>query len=129
TYQTAVKLFRRRVERGHPMILFTVIMSGLILVATCLHASEASAWALCYQFLGARPDFKTAMLYSLGAMTTYGHANLSLEDPWQLMGAIEALSGWLLFGLTTAFLFATVQKCYELTTRSELSQSDRTKHA
>ena len=44
------------------------------------------------------------MLYSLSAMTSYGHASLFLEDRWQLMGALEALNGALLFGLTTAFL-------------------------
>ena len=52
---------------------------------------------------------RSAMLYSLGAMTTYGHKNLVLEDRWQMMGALEALNGMLLFGLTTAFLFAMIQ--------------------
>jgi hypothetical protein len=42
-------------------------------------------------------------------MTTYGHATLFLEDRWALLGAIEALNGVLLFGLTTAFLFAIIQ--------------------
>ena len=40
------------------------------------------------------------MLYSLSAMTTSGHANLFLKPEWQLMGALEALNGMLLFGLT-----------------------------
>jgi hypothetical protein len=53
---------------------------------------------------------KAAALYSLGAITTYGHTNLLLEKHWQLMGAIEALNGWLLFGLTTAFLFWLIQE-------------------
>jgi len=50
------------------------------------------------------------MLYSLNAITSYGHINLSLEEHWHLMGAVEALNGWLLFGLTTAFLFGMSQK-------------------
>jgi hypothetical protein len=48
------------------------------------------------------PDYRSAMLYSLNAMTSYGHTNLSLEDRWQLMGALEALNGSLLFGLSIA---------------------------
>jgi hypothetical protein len=52
------------------------------------------------------------MLYSLSAMTTYGHASLFLEYKWQLMGALEALNGWLLFGLTTAFLFGIIKKVW-----------------
>jgi hypothetical protein len=29
-----------------------------------------------------------------------------------MMGALEALNGWILFGLTTAFLFTVVQKVW-----------------
>ena len=54
----------------------------------------------------------SAMLYSMNAMTRYGHVNLYLAPRWQMMGALEALNGWILFGLTTAFLFAIVQKAW-----------------
>ena len=52
-------------------------------------------------------------------MTSYGHTNLTLEDHWHLMGALEALNGWLLFGLTTAFLFAVLEKLRLSGTRPE----------
>ena len=54
------------------------------------------------------------MLYSLSAMTSYGHANLYLQAHWQMMGALEALNGMLLFGPTTAFLFAMIQSVWPL---------------
>jgi hypothetical protein len=38
-------------------------------------------WASAYGLLGALPDTKSAMLYSLSAITSYGHANLFLEEP------------------------------------------------
>ena len=63
------------------------------------------------------PNFHLAMLYSLNAMTTYGHANLFLKARWQLMGALEALNGMLSFGLTTAFLFAIIQRVWPLGSR------------
>jgi len=84
------------------------------MLATCVHGIEAPIWACAYLFLRALPDFRSSMLYSLNAMTSYGHTNLSLEDHWHLMGALEALNGWLLFGLTTAFLFAVIQKVWFL---------------
>jgi hypothetical protein len=71
---------------------------------------KVAAWAAAYRILGALPDNKTAMLYSMSAMTSYGHANLYLTPVWQMMGALEALNGWILFGLTTAFLFNVIQK-------------------
>jgi hypothetical protein len=126
--QKAIDIFSRKVNRRHPTALFAAVISTLSLLATVLHAAEAAIWAACYQFLSARPDFKSAALYSLGAMTTYGHAGLHLEDRWQLMGAIEALSGWLLFGLTTAFLFSTIQTCYQIAGRGVILQSDSGKN-
>ena len=74
-------------------------------------------WALAYRLLGALPDGKTAMLYSLSAITSYGHANIDLEPHWQMMGALEALNGMLLFGLTTAFLFKMIQDVWPLGSR------------
>jgi hypothetical protein len=88
------------------------VIGGTALSATMLHGIEAVMWAFTYRLTGASADNKSAMLYSLSAMTSYGHANLYLEPRWQMMGALEALNGWILFGLTTAFLFTVVQKAW-----------------
>jgi len=88
---------------------FPIIISSVVLFVTMLHAAEASVWAGVYRWLGALPDQTTAMLYSISAITSYGHAGLYLLLKWQLMGALEALNGVMLFGLTTAFLFTVVQ--------------------
>jgi len=61
---------------------------------------------------GALSEMKGAILYSLNAMTSYGHANLDLAPQWRLLGALEALNGWILFGLTTAFLFTVLQRAW-----------------
>jgi hypothetical protein len=45
-------------------------------------------------------------------LTSYGHADIHLSPHWAMMGAMEALNGWILFGLTTAFLFGIVQKVW-----------------
>jgi hypothetical protein len=107
-----------RVVRELPLVLharrssivLAVLMIVTVLLLTVLHAVEASAWAGAYVALGARPDVASAMLYSLSAMTSYGHADVFLAKHWQLMGAIEALNGMMLFGLSTAFLFAVLRE-------------------
>ena len=88
------------------------VIGEAALFATILHGIEGLVWAGTYRLLGALPDFKSAMLYSLSAMTSYGHANLYLEPRWEMMGALEALNGMILFGLTTAFLFTVLQKAW-----------------
>jgi hypothetical protein len=101
-------------ERRPFVAMLAVVMGVTALLATALHAFEAAVWAAAYRLLGALSDYKSAMLYSLSAITSYGHANLFLEHEWQLMGALEALNGMLLFGLTTAFWFAMIQKVLSL---------------
>jgi hypothetical protein len=108
------RLLSHMTEHRHPMLVFAEVMGTTTLLAASLHAVEAGIWATSYRFIGALPDYRSAMLYSLNAITSYGHENLFLQSRWQLMGAIEALNGCLLFGLTTAFLFGMIQKVWLL---------------
>jgi len=110
--QRAVGFANAIFERRHPILGFAGIVGTTTLLATCLHALEAALWAAAYRILGALPDRGSAMLYSLSAITSYGHAAVTLAPHWQLLGALEALNGWLLFGLTTAFLFAMIDKIW-----------------
>ena len=115
--ERVVDILGETVDRRRFMYKFAVVMAVTSLLATILHGFEGAIWAAAYRFLGALPDSRTAMLYSISAMTSYGHANLFLKDRWQLMGALEALNGMLLFGLTTAFLFAMIQRVWPIGSR------------
>jgi hypothetical protein len=91
----------------------SVLVIGVTaLSAAILHALEGMIWAAAYRFLGASLDNKSAMLYSLNAITSFGHADLHLAPHWEMMGALEALNGCILFGLTTAFLFAVIRRAW-----------------
>ena len=83
---------------------------NVVLLVTLLHAVEATIWSIAYVRLEALPDYRIAMLYSLNAITSYGHVAIDLAPHWQMMGALEALNGMILFGLTTAFLFGAIHK-------------------
>src|ERR1700743_328090 len=92
------------------LIAFPIILGAATLLAILLHAAEATIWAFVYETLGALPDGKSSILYSLSAMTSYGHEHFDLANHWQLMGAVEALNGMILFGLTTAFLYGMIRE-------------------
>ena len=91
---------------------FIVAVALLALFAATLHSLEALAWACLYVATGAIPHVLTAMLYSLNAITSYGHAEVFLHNEWRLLGSIEAVNGLILFGLTTAFFFAAIQNAW-----------------
>jgi len=101
------------------MLAFCKVVGTTNLFATLLLTVHAIAWALLYLALGALPDAPSAILYSLSALTSHGHAELFLEKRWQLMGALEAVNGVLLFGLTTAFPFAVIQAVWPFDHRCE----------
>lgn len=103
----AKRLFKKS---GRNFLTFALILGVATLIAILLHAVEAVIWAAVYEILGALPDGKSALLYSLSAMTTYGHEHFDLANHWQLMGALEALNGMILFGLTTAFLYGMIRE-------------------
>jgi len=92
--------------------MFVSVMGVTALLAILLLAFEAVLWAAAYRSLGALPDGRTALLYSLNAFTAYGHTELVLAPHWRLMGALEALNGVLLFGLTTAFLYGHFRRVW-----------------
>lgn len=92
---------------------FSLLMGATILLVTVMLVVEAALWAGAYVLLGAIPDLKSALLYSLEAMTTFGHADVFLASHWRMMGALEALNGVILFGLSTAYLFSLIQGVYE----------------
>jgi hypothetical protein len=88
------------------------VMAGTTVSVTLLHGLESAIWAIGFRLLHALPDKKSAMLYSVSAMTTFGHSGSTLEPHWQLMGALEALNGLILFGLSTAFLYGILQEAW-----------------
>ena len=115
--EKVVRTLSRSTGRRGLVPRFAIVMGAAVLLMTALHGIEGVAWAAAFLFIGAVPDAKAGMLYSLNAMTTYGHESVSLAPQWQMMGALEALNGMLLFGLTTAFLFAMIQEVWPLSLR------------
>jgi hypothetical protein len=87
--------------------LSTIAAVGLLLGV--LHGIEAVLWAAAYLWVGAIASPTGAILYSVDSMTTRGSSGLMLEERWRMMGALEAADGMLLFGISTAFVFAVMQ--------------------
>lgn len=110
-------LGRPRPSRQRRLAQFTIGPAIAVMLVTGLHAFEAGIWAWVYVLTGALSNYRVAMLYSMGAMTTFGHAPLYLAPGWQMLGAIESLNGLILFGLTTAFLFGVIERAWPFTDR------------
>jgi hypothetical protein len=90
-----------------PIVIGMVGAVGLLLAV--LHGIEAAISAAAYLWLGALASPHDAILYSIDSMTTRGASGLMLQQHWRMMGALEAAGGMLLFGISTAYIFAVMQ--------------------
>ncbi len=99
------------------MFLIFISLIGVVgFLLALLHAIEAGLWAAAYCQLGAIGSPEDAILYSVDSITTRGASGLTLQPPRRLMGAIEAADGMLLFGVSTAFVFAVMQAYWPILT-------------
>ena len=98
---------------GHAFAMVIGAMSSLGLLLAVLHGIEAAVWAAAYVWLGALNSPQDAILYSVDSMATRGASGLVLQPHRQMMGALEAADGMLLFGISTAFIFTVMQLYYQ----------------
>src|ERR1700760_204069 len=69
--ESVVRVLSGAVEQRRFMPTFAVGMGVAALLAAVLHGTEAAPGPIAYRILGAVPDTKSAMLYSLSAITSY----------------------------------------------------------
>jgi Ion channel len=77
-----------------------------------LHLIEITVWALFYLWKDAMPELQSALYFSAVTYTTTGYGDLVLPKEWQLVGAVEALTGILMCGWSTGFFFAALSRMF-----------------
>jgi hypothetical protein len=105
-------------RRVFAIVIGVIGVVGLILAA--LHGTEAALWAAAYWWLGALNSPGDAILYSVDSISTRGASGFVLERHWRLLGALEAMDGMLLFGISTAYIFTVMQGCWAVMIRPHL---------
>ncbi len=89
-----------------------------VLVVTILgiffaHTAEIWSWAVLYLWLGEFESLERALYFSSVTFTTLGYGDITLQEGWQLLSSLEAANGVILFGVSTAFVFAVMRKVFE----------------
>jgi voltage-gated potassium channel Kch len=70
-----------------------------------------------YVWTHALPDLQSALYFSAVTYTTTGYGDLVLPKEWQLVGAVEALTGILMCGWSTGFFVAVVGRMFTTVAR------------
>ena len=74
------------------------------------HLIEMLLWALAYRGLGLLPNIEVALYFSSVTYTTVGYGDVLLPLRWHILAGLEGLTGILMAGWSTAFLFAVMSR-------------------
>jgi len=96
--------------RSWPWLHLMVIMIGTALVLMVAHAAEVLVWSATYQLVGATPANDDSMYFAFVNYTTLGYGDIVPVARWRLLGPITAMNGVLLFGWSTAVLYAVLRQ-------------------
>jgi hypothetical protein len=86
------------------------IVTLTISFALAAHLVEIALWAVLFIMCGEFTEFGTAYYHSAVNYTTLGYGDLVMTPAWRLLGPLEAADGMLMFGVSTAIIFALIQR-------------------
>ncbi len=94
-------------------------LKALVLTAVWLlvtHIVETGIWAIAYCYLvgGEKfTNFEDSAYFSTVTFTTLGYGDIVIEGHWRMLSACQAMTGLLVFGWSTALLFAVVERVWK----------------
>jgi len=91
----------------------TRIVAMVIFGALAAHLIEMAFWAVLFVICGEFSDFVTAYYHSAVNYTSLGYGDIIMSPAWRLLAPIETADGMLLFGVSTAMIFALIQRLVE----------------
>jgi hypothetical protein len=116
-----VHLVVRLIRKGYAGLGFwknIAVMMIVSLVTATAHLLQIALWAVALLMVGEISTFEKAFYCSAENYTALGYGDIVLSARWRLLGPLEAINGLLLFGLSTAVMFAIMSRL--ITTRLHL---------
>ena len=110
---TIVHYLRRAQRLGRVGVGFwqdLTIVAGTTQLALVAHMAEVAAWAIVFELCNEFPDFASAFYHSAENYTTLGYGDVVMSASWRLLGPLEAADGMLMFGVSTAMIFAVIAR-------------------
>ena len=113
---STVNLVRYEKKHGRLGVSFWTDMGIVSIAMTRMlvaHLVEIALWAIVFVVCGEFHDFGTAYYHSAVNYTTLGYGDIIMSPSWRLLAPLEAANGVLMFGISTALIFALIQQLVE----------------
>jgi hypothetical protein len=99
-------------ERATPRPSFRLVavMIATVSVLMAAHIAEVVVWSLAYMMVDLAPPGTDLIYFAFVNYTTLGYGDVTPVERWQLLGPMTAMNGVLLFGWSTAVIFAVLRR-------------------
>jgi hypothetical protein len=84
------------------------VISIIMLMLFIGHMVQVAIWAMLFEYLGEFSDFSTAFYHSMVNFASLGYGDIVMSVKWRLLGAIEASTGVLMFGLSAGTMLSVM---------------------
>jgi len=101
------------------------LVAALVLMMFFAALIEVYIWAATYLMVGALSALEPALYFSTVTFATLGYGDITLNEDWRLLASFEAANGIIMFGWTTALIFAFVHRVAGFEKPAAASQTDR----
>jgi len=98
-----------RASYGAHFILLQMVAALVVLV----HLVNIALWALLFCLCGEFAGFETAYYHSAVNYSSLGYGDIVMSIRWRLLGPLEAIDGIVMFGISTALIFALMMRLIE----------------
>jgi len=110
---TIVHFVRHEEKFGRAGVRFwkdVAIVASVALLALGAHLVEITTWAVLFVLCGEFQNIALAFYHSAVNYTSLGYGDIIMSASWKLLGPLETADGMLMFGISTAMLFAVIQR-------------------
>ncbi len=110
-----IERLREHIQRrpSRSLVRSTLMLAVFVLWLFLATILEVWTWAMLYIVLGAIETLEKAVYFSTVIFTTLGFGDITLDENWRLLSSFEAANGLLMFGWSTALVFAAVRWVYQ----------------
>lgn len=117
-----LKRYRDRITTQRRTLRSMRVLCSTAVLLLMLHILEVAVWAAAYLLLPNLHELNTleqATYFSIVSFSSLGFGDLVIEGPpWRMLSGIQAMTGLLIFGWSTALFFAVVENIWNEEARS-----------
>jgi hypothetical protein len=90
-----------------------LLLLGCFSALMLAHVTQAAVWGLFLRWTQLLPSITEGVYFTGASITTLGYGDILLKYPWRHIGTLIAITGVLMFGCSTAFLFVILQTVWQ----------------